>query len=586
MSAPSVGPTSGAGRTSGAVVRVSGPLVEVTGLEDVALGTVIEVGDVHAPGEVIGIDGSTTTAQMYEYTGGIGPGVPVTATDHQLTVPLGPGLLGGIYDGLLRPLTTGPDFLAPGWGTSSLGQDRTWPFAPAVARGDDVGPGTVLGTVAETSVIEHRILVPPGVEGRVTHVAEEGALGIDDVVATIGAHEVPMTQWWPVRHPRPVRSRLPGDVPMRTGQRVVDLLFPIARGSTAAVPGGFGTGKTLLLQQIAKWCDADVIVYVGCGERGNEMADLLEDFPELEDPRTGRSLMERTVILVNTSNMPVMAREASIHTGITVAEYYRDMGHDTVVIADSTSRWAQAMREFSTRTGELPAEQGYPAGLASALADFYERAGRVRTLGGSEASSTIIGAVSPPGGDKTEPVTSHTQRFVRGFWSLDQSLAAARHYPAVSWSDSFSRDADHLAAWHVDQGDTGWADRRARLMRLLGDADQLESMVQLVGRQALPDHERVTLMAARIVREGVMQQNALNDQDAYSSPEKNRALVDAVLAVHARARELLDAGVPASLLEEVDLSPLLRVREQAGPDQIDRIEQARDAALERLEEQR
>lgn len=570
----------------GTVARVSGPLVELEGLHDVALADVVRLGDGQALGEIVSLDREVATAQMYEYTGGLAPGAAATATGRPLAIPLGPGLLGGIFDGLLRPLPSGPDFLGPGWGTPGLGdEERTFAFTPLVEPGQRVTPGVTIGTIPETDAVTHHLKVPPGVEGEVADLASEGDLRRDDVVARIGEHELTMVQWWPVRHPRPVRTRLRADVPLRTGQRVVDLLFPIARGSTAAVPGGFGTGKTMLLQQIAKWCDAEVIVYVGCGERGNEMADLLEDFPELEDPRTGRSLLDRTAIVVNTSNMPVMAREASIYTGITIAEFYRDMGYDAVVIADSTSRWAQALREFATRTGELPAEEGYPARLSSALADFYERAGRVTTLAGDEASVTIIGAVSPPGGDKTEPVTSHTQRFVRCFWSLDRDLAAARHYPAVSWAESFSRDAETLAAWYVEEGDPDWPARRARLMNVLGEADELQSMVQLVGRQALPDHERVTLTGARLIREGVLQQNALNDNDAYSSPEKERALVEAVLDIVDRARELLDEGVPASMIEEVDLGPALRVREQVAPDATDAIADARDTVLDELEEQ-
>lgn len=567
--------------SGGSVVRVRGPLVEIEGLDDQRLGDIVEIGDAAALGEIIVLSGDTVTVEMYEYTGGIGPGATVVGRDHPLAIPLRPGLLGGVSDGLLRPLPSGPEFLATGWGAAVLGEERRWRFEPTVADGDQVGPGDLLGTVQETSAITHRLVVPPDLGGEVRDVAA-GERGPDDVIATVGGAPVRLVQWWPIRRPRPVQERLRGDVPLQTGQRVVDLLFPIAQGSTAAVPGGFGTGKTILLQQIAKWCDADVIVYVGCGERGNEMADLLEDFPELEDPRTGRSLLERTVIIVNTSNMPVMAREASIYTGITVAEYYRDMGLHTVVIADSTSRWAQALREFATRTGELPAEEGYPARLASDLAAFYERSGRARVLGGGEASVTIVGAVSPPGGDKTEPVTSHTQRFVRAFWSLDEDLAGARHYPAVSWIGSFSRDAEVLGGWYAGHDDPDWASRRARLMRLLSEADELQAMVQLVGRQALPDHERVTLTTGLLVREAVLQQNALNDKDAYSSPEKGRALVEAVLAIHDRARDLLDRGVPASMIEEVDLAPILRVREEAGPDETGSIEDVRAQALDRL----
>lgn len=572
-----------ADRRRASVIRVSGPLVEIEGLDEARQADVVEIGDDAALGEIVAVRGDVSTAQMFEYTGGITPGAPASTPGRPLTIPLGPGLLGGIFDGLLRPLRDASDFLGAG-GSPSLGEDRQWRFVPEVGPGDHVTPGTRLGTVQETSAVEHRILVPPGLEGDVEHVAEEGDHGRDDVVAVVGGRRLTMTRWWPVRQPRPVAGRLPGDVPLLTGQRVLDLLFPIARGSTAAVPGGFGTGKTVLLQQVATWCDAEVIVYIGCGERGNEMADLLEDFPGLKDPRTGRSLMERTVIVVNTSNMPVMAREAGVYTGVTIAEHYRDMGYDTVVVADSTSRWAQALREFATRTGQLPAEEGYPAGLASALGAFYERAGRVRTLGGQDASTTIIGAVSPPGGDKAEPVTSHTQRFVRCFWSLDPDLAAARHYPAVSWGESFSRDADTLASWHIDHGDPEWPAHRARVMSLLAEADQLESMVQLLGLQALPDHERLTLLGARLVREGVLQQNALNDADAYSSDEKSVALVEAVLAVVDRARELLDDGVPASVIEEIDLSPLLRARERAAPGEPGLVGQARDEVLRRLED--
>lgn len=568
------------------MTRVTGPLVEIEGLVGLAVGDMIEVGESRILGEIVELRKDIATAQMYEYTGGLGPGAVVVSEGHPLAVPLGPGLLGGIFDGLLRPLSSAPPFLGPGWGRPSLGEDRRWSFSPNIQEGAHVGSGTILGTVQETATILHRIPSPPGVEGTATSVVAEGEYGADAVLLKIDDRPVTFSQRWPVRESRPVLRRLRGDVPLRTGQRVVDLLFPLSRGSTAAVPGGFGAGKTVLLQQIAKWCDADVIVYVGCGERGNEMADLVENFPRLQDPRSGRSLMERTVMIVNTSNMPIMAREASIYTGITVAEYYRDMGHDAVVIADSTSRWAQALREFSTRRGELPAEEGYPARLASALADFYERAGRVTTLAGGEASATIIGAVSPPGGDKAEPVTSHTQRFVRCFWSLDRDLAAARHYPAVSWRESFSQDAEAVGAWYSDQGDPEWAARRGRLMRILSEADELESMVQLVGRQALPDRERMTLTAARLIREGVLQQNALSDNDAYSSAKKNRALVDAVLALRDRMTALVGEGVPAAMIEEVDLSPVLRARERAAPDDGETVNDARDEVLERLEKLR
>jgi V/A-type H+-transporting ATPase subunit A len=418
----------------------------------------------------------------------------------------------------------------------------------------------------------------------VERIAPEGEYRQDAVVAVVGGTEVRLSSAWPVRRPRPVRERAGEPQVLNTGQRVIDLLFPVARGSTAAVPGGFGTGKTVLLQQIAKWCDADVIVYVGCGERGNEMADVLAEFAALEDPRTGGRLADRTVTIANTSNMPMMAREASIHTGATVAEFFRDMGYDVVVIADSTSRWAEALREFASRTGALPAEEGYPAGLASEIAAFYERAGAVTTLGGGQGSVTVIGAVSPPGGDPTEPVTAHTERFVRCLWSLDRDLAHARHYPAVSWAGSFSRDTAAVAAGHAAAGDPGWAGRRERIAAVLAEADRLAGLVELIGITALPDAERIGVLAGRLVREGVLQQNALSARDAYCAPEKTAALVDAVLAVVGRCRELVGSGTAAATVEEVDFGPLLRTREETGPADAAGVAARRDAMLALLRE--
>jgi V/A-type H+-transporting ATPase subunit A len=382
---------------------------------------------------------------------------------------------------------------------------------------------------------------------------------------------VALTQSWPLRRPRPFRERLAADRPLHTGQRAVDVLFPIAKGSTAAVPGGFGTGKTMLLQQIAKWCDADVIVYVGCGERGNEMAEVVAELSELDDPRTGGRLSDRTVVIANTSNMPMMAREASVYAGATVAEFFRDMGYDVVVIADSTSRWAEALREFASRSGALPAEEGYPADLSSALAAFYERAARVRTLGGRVGSVTIIGAVSPPGGDLTEPVTTNTERFVRCLWTLDRELAYARHYPAVSWSASYSRDATAVGTAHARAGDPGWSQRRARAMAVLAEADRLATLAELVGVGTLPAHERMTMLTGRLLRDGVLQQNALSPHDAFCGPHKAAALVDAVLSVGDRCRELVDAGKPAAVVEELDFGALVRARDVAAPDDADAV---------------
>ncbi|WP_225829930.1 V-type ATP synthase subunit A [Streptomyces sp. NK08204] len=563
------------------MLRVAGPLVEIFCPPSVAMHDLVVLGDERLPGEVVAIRGDTATVQAYEYTGGLAPGHPAQPQGHPLSVRLAPDLLGGVFDGLLRPLDGAGDLLLR-TGPGAACDQRTWRFTPGVSEGTRVTAGDVLGEIG--AGVPLRLLVPADLSGEVTRVAEAGGHTADAVLAVVGGHEVRMAQSWPVRRPRPVSRRLPADAPLNTGQRALDLLFPVARGSTVAVPGGFGTGKTVLLQQIAKWCDADVIVYVGCGERGNEMADVIEELAELTDPRTGGRLAERTVTIANTSNMPMMAREASVHTGATVAEYFRDMGLDVVLIADSTSRWAEALREFASRMGELPAEEGYPAGLASQLAAFYERAGAVRTLGGATGSVTVIGAVSPPGGDRTEPVTAHTERFVRCLWSLDRDLAYARHYPAVSWADSFSRDVSALSAAHALAGDAGWAERRGRVARLLAEADRLADLVELVGITALPPRERMSVLAGRLLREALIQQSALSPADAYSAPEKTAALVAAVLTVIDRCVELVDGGVPADAVEAVDFTPLLRARETAGPDRTGPVKAARDAVLGRLQE--
>jgi V/A-type H+-transporting ATPase subunit A len=565
----------------GQVTRVAGPLVELSGVGDVAVFEVVEVGSARLPGEVVAIDGPRVTAQLYEYTGGVAPGAPARALGTPLSARLGPGLLGGVFDGILRPLRGAPTWLRPGARTGR--DDERHEFRPSVRVGDVVGAGMRLGVAIGSAAVDEAVVVPPGRGGALTWVAEAGPARPDDVVARAGEVELRLTDTWPVRRPRPVRRRLDATVPLVTGQRVLDLLFPIAKGSTAAVVGGFGTGKTVLLQQVAKWCDADVLVYVGCGERGNELADTIEELQGLEDPRTGRRLLERTVVIANTSNMPVMAREASIYTGMTVAEHYRDQGLDAVLIADSTSRWAEALREFSSRRGELPAEEGFPAGLASALAAFYERAGRVETLAGGEGSVTVVAAVSPPGGDVTEPVSAHTQRFVRSLWTLDRDLAYARHYPAVSWRGSFSRDTPGLATWYAHHGDSGWAARRARLQALLAEADHLQSVAELVGSAALPGRERVVLLSARLVREAVLQQSALHPNDATCSLAKQAALADAVLAVHDRAQTMIGGGQPATLVEAVDFAPLIRAGPDLDSDDAPGVAARRDRVLAALE---
>ena len=574
--------TSDAGATGGRVLRVNGPLVEVAGLAGVAMAEVVEIGPDRLPGEVVRVCPDRLTTQVYEYTGGVRPGDPATRLGHPLAVPLGPGLLGGVFDGMLRPLSVAPAWLTPQ--SLRIADDRKWTFVPVATEGMDVAPGAVLGTVDDAGPIAHRVLVPPGVSGRLESIRSAGRCRVDETAATVGGVDVALVEWWPVRRQRPRRDRQESAAPLVTGQRVLDAVFPVAKGGAAAVPGGFGTGKTMLLQQIAKWCDADVIVYVGCGERGNEMADVIAELGELTDPRTGGRLADRTVVVANTSNMPIMAREASIYTGVTVAEFYRDMGYDTVVIADSTSRWAEALREFASRTGALPAEEGYPAELASALAAFYERAGRVVTLGGTEGSVTIVGAVSPPGGDMTEPVTAHTQRFVRSLWTLDRELAYARHYPAVTWVGSFSRDIEALGAWHARNGDPGWARRRRQVVSILAEADRLSALAELVGVGALPGRERMVLLAGRLLREGVLQQSALSDNDAYCGPGKAAALIDLVLDVVRACEERVDAGVPAATVEELDFSPVLRAREDVGRDDADGVRRHRAAMLTRLEE--
>jgi V/A-type H+-transporting ATPase subunit A len=567
--------------SDGIVSRVNGPIVEAEGL-DASMLDLVEIGPAGLPGEVIAIESGRATVQVFEYTGGLAPGSAVRATGHPLVVELGPGLVGGVFDGMLRRLAGAPDLLEPGLRSPALDPERRWDFVPAVRAGDAVEPGAILGRVPETAAIEYRALVPDGARGTVEWVAPAGPVRAHDLVARIAGVEVPLAHRWPVRTPRPVAERLRAEVPLHTGQRVLDLLYPIARGSSAGVPGGFGTGKTVLLQQIAKWCEADVIVYVGCGERGNEMADVLEELSGLDDPRTGGSLLDRTILVANTSNMPVLAREASIYTGATVAELYRDMGYETVLIADSTSRWAEALREVSSRTGELPAEEGYPARLASALAAFYERAARVRTLSGAEASVTIIGAVSPAGGDMAEPVSAHTRRFVRCLWALDADLAYARHYPAVSWRDSSSRDAELLGAWHASHGGRDWARRRDTALRLLADTDRVEAIAELVGEASLPEREQVVLRSGRLLRDAVLQQSSLSPNDAHCEPSKQAALLGLVLGLHDRQLQLVARGVPLERLLSVDLGPVLRVRDETPPDGADEVERVAHALGTRL----
>ncbi|WP_312183091.1 V-type ATP synthase subunit A [Arthrobacter sp.] len=568
--------------------RVNGPLVEVSGLDDVAMLELVALGPERIAAETIAINGTDATLQAYEYTGGLKSGDEAAGTGHQLSALLGPGLLGQVFDGLLRPLSSAPMWLTADREDAAEDRqvlDRQWKFEPQAAVGDTVSPGDVLGTVPEAGSIQFRVTVPPGVSGVLSAVAT-GPLRALETAAVVGGTQVTLAQRWPVHRPRPVAARLSDAVPMHTGQRVLDLMYPLPRGAAAAVPGGFGTGKTLLLQQIAKWSDADVIIYVGCGERGNEMADVLDGLSRLEDPRTGGALLDRTVIIANTSNMPMMAREASINTGVTVAEFFRDMGYHAVVIADSTSRWAEALREFANRNGDLPAEEGYPASLASELAAFYERASLATTLGGATASVTVIGAVSPPGGDMSEPVTTGTQRFVRSLWQLDRDLAYSRHYPAVSWRGSFSRDAEALGRWHAANGDPQWAERRARANLVLAESDRLAALAEIIGSGSLPGHEQMILLGGRLLRDGVLLQNALSANDGYSSAAKGSALLEAVLDTIQTCQDLVAAGVPASSVDSYDFSPLLRLREAAGPSDAEGVAERAAAFLTGLKELR
>jgi len=525
-------------------------VVEAAGVADARMLELVRVGEAGLVGEVIKLAGDRAIIQVYEDTTGVRPGEPVVGTGMPLSVELGPGLVGTIYDGIQRPLevlrASGGDFIGRGMSAPALDRGRRWPFTPSLAVGAVVAPGAILGTVPETARVEHRVLAPPDVLGTLSWVAAEGEYGVEETVAVVetpdGERRVTMMQRWPIRTPRPAGRRLPASVPLVTGQRVVDTLFPLARGGTVAIPGGFGTGKTMTQHAVAKWCDADLIVYVGCGERGNEMTDVLTEFPKLVDPRTGRSLMERTILIANTSNMPVSAREASVYTGAALAEYYRDMGYHVAVMADSTSRWAEALRELSGRMEEMPAEEGFPAYLATRIASFYERAGSMETLGGGEGSVSIIGAVSPPGGDFSEPVTQHTRRFVRAFWALDRQLANARHYPSISWLDSYSEYADEVRPWWEERVGPEWTADRAEMVGLLRKEVRLLQVAKLVGSDALPDSQRFVIEVCSLFKDAFLRQDAFDEVDRYTSPEKQARMLALVLLYWRRGSLAIKKG--------------------------------------------
>lgn len=540
----------------GTIVKVAGPLIVATGLADVQMFDVVRVSEKRLIGEVIELRGDRASIQVYEETAGLGPGEPVYVTGEPLSVDLAPGLIESIFDGIQRPLTTiyneSGDRISRGIDVPKLDREKKWPFVPACQKGDVLKPGDVIGTVQETPAVLQKIMMPPKLEGTVDWVFD-GEANIVEPIARIKKKdgeivEVPMLRSWPVRRGRPYTEKIAPDEPMVTGQRVIDTLFPIAKGGIAAIPGPFGSGKTVVQHQLAKWADADIIVYIGCGERGNEMTEVIEDFPGLIDPKSGESIMERTVMIANTSNMPVAAREASIYTGITMAEYFRDMGYDVAMMADSTSRWAEALREISGRLEEMPAEEGYPAYLSSRIAEFYERAGSVDTLCGEEGSISIVGAVSPAGGDFSEPVTENTKRYVNTFLALDKNLAYARHYPAINWMESYSGYVKLLTDWYEDNVAEDSIQLRNKMLDLLFQENKLQEMVMLIGEDALPDDQRWVLSIAKLIRVGFLQQNTFDDTDTYVPLEKQYRMLKIMDYLYEKGLVGLKQGIPTSVL--------------------------------------
>ncbi|WP_408956938.1 ATP synthase subunit A [Natrinema sp. 74] len=546
----------------GVIESVSGPVVTATDL-DARMNDVVYVGDEGLMGEVIEIEGNLTTIQVYEETSGVGPGEPVQNTGEPLSVDLGPGMLDSIYDGVQRPLDVleekmGTAFLDRGVDAPGIDLEKLWEFTPEVEEGDEVEPGDIVGVVEETVTIDHKVMVPPDYEGGEVASVESGEFTVEETIVELdNGEEIQMHQEWPVREARPAGDKETPTEPLVTGQRVQDGLFPLAKGGTAAIPGPFGSGKTVTQQQLAKWSDADIVVYIGCGERGNEMTEVIEDFPELPDPQTGNPLMARTCLIANTSNMPVAARESCIYTGITIAEYYRDMGYDVALMADSTSRWAEAMREISSRLEEMPGEEGYPAYLAASLSEFYERAGKFQLINGGEGTISVVGAVSPPGGDFSEPVTQNTLRIVKTFWALDADLAERRHFPSINWNESYSLYKDQLDPWWESNVAGDWAETRQWAVDVLDEEDELQEIVQLVGKDALPEDQQLTLEVARFLREAWLQQNALHDVDTYCEPEKTYRMLEAIKTFNDEAFEALEAGVPVEEIQDVDAAPRL-----------------------------
>jgi V/A-type H+-transporting ATPase subunit A len=571
----------------GKILEINGPLVKLE-LPQTLIGEQVRVGRMGLIGEVIGRDGDAALAQLYEDTAGLRPGEAAEGLGWPLSVELGPGLLGAIFDGVQRPLHAvrerSGDRIARGVAVPSLSRETRWHFVPEAQPGRTLTGGDVLGSVQETASIRHRILVPPLLRGELLELAPEGDYTLDETIGRVRLadgriEKLALFHRWPVRTPRPFRQRDHAVAPLITGQRILDTFYPLLKGGKAAIPGPFGAGKTMLQQQIARWCNAQIVVYVGCGERGNELTDVLEFMPQLTDPHTGRPLMERTLLVANTSNMPVVAREASVYVGITLAEYFRDQGYDVVMVADSTSRWAEALREVSGRLGQMPVEEGYPAYLGSRLAAFYERAGRVETLAGDHGSVTLIGAVSPPGGDFSEPVTSHTKEIIQTFWALSKELADARHYPAVDWLESFSGYVRAAAKWWAEEVDPQWERARAAALDLLAASEELQRIVNLVGVEALSSEQRWTLESANLLKEGLLQQSAIDDVDSFASPQKQYTLLAALLEIHRQGLKLVKLGAPTRRLIQLPLlAQARRWKSQHGSDDLEALK-AKIAAI-------
>ena len=565
---------------TGTIERINGSLILANFSEKPKIGDLVEIGELKLMGEIVRLTENIAAIQCYESTSGLKPGEPVRDGGKPLVAELGPGLIGTIFDGVQRSelelwSITGP-FISRGVSLPPLDRKKQWDFVPKVKRGEEVNEGNIIGTVQETQAIEHRILVPVGWKGTIADI-NEGKFTITEPVATLntseGKREFVMTQTWPVRLPRPFRERIPLTMPLITGQRVIDTFFPVAKGGAACIPGGFGTGKTVALQQIAKWADADIIIYIGCGERGNEMADVVTHFPEIVDPKTGSKLIERTIIIANVSNMPVSAREASMYMGITMAEYFRDQGYDVAIMADSTSRWAEALRDISGRLEELPAESGFPAYLADRIAEMYERAGRVYTLGRGEriGSVTMIGAVSPPGSDFSEPVTTHTLRFVGTFWALDQELAFRRHFPAINWLRSFTRYLSVASRWW-SKFDPTWEQLRTRALGLLEDASEIEETARIIGEKALPDEQRLILLLSEMIREGFLVQSAYHEVDTYCDAEKQAKLLRVIMDFYDATMPLVSRGIPIEQVREMKvISEIMRLKERKDIAEIGKV---------------